>query len=165
MFNPLALFDQEALNGFINEGKKYFVRQTFNRARDHFDEGIKGYFLFCHYNDYFRAKEHYDAISKDPNRFLYDWEKPEHKERLTIAAAKPEGFKIYTNTFMPDWERHVTNRIKEKVRAYVRKLGWKPDRGESVNPVFYPHFGEVYVSLRLKGREVRVKFEEIEKII
>lgn len=164
MFNPLAPFDEPSLEGMVREGNRYFVRQTFMRAHDHFDEGIKGYFLFCHYENYFMAKEHYDALAHDQNRYLYDWERTEDQEKLRIAAAHPIGYKIYTNTFKPDWEKHVTNRLRQKIRAYIQMLGWKPKRGEGVEPQFYPHFGEVYVRLRLGNREVRVKFEEIEKL-
>lgn len=165
MFNPLAPFDEAALEGFLKAGNRYFVRQSFPRARDHFDEGIRGYFLFCHYENYFLAKEHFDALPHDPYRYLYDWETETDRNKLLIAARKPEGFRIYTNTFMPDWERHLTSRLHQKIRGYVNRLGWKPKKGEAIQPQFYPHFGEVYVRLAFGSREVRVKFEEIEKIL
>lgn len=163
MFNPLASWTEEALNGFIQEGKKYFVRQTFNRARHPFDEGIKGYFLFCHYESYAQAKEHYDALVGDPNRFLYDWDNEEHREKLKIAARQPRGYRIYSNTFMPDWERHITDRMKKKVKAFIDKRGWKPKREETVQIDFYPHFGEVMITLRFREQKLSVKLEEIEK--
>jgi hypothetical protein len=164
MFNPLAPFSQQALDGFLKKGYKFFVRQTFNRGNTQFENNLKRCFLFCHYDNYFSAKEHFDALSTDVCRYLYNWNNVEDREKLKIAASQPEGYKIYTNTFSPDWENHVTDRIKVKIRAYVQKLGWKPAREEAIHPVFYPHFGEVYVSLKYRGREVRVKFEEIEKI-
>ena len=165
MFLPFARFDEAALEGFLKEGQRYFVRQDFPRARSAFDEGIRGYFLLCHYADYFRAKEHFDTLVQDPFRFLYDWEEEEHRKKLLVAASSPKGYRIYTNTFLPDWERHLTTRIHQKIRAYVKSLGWKPRSGEGVEPVFYPHFGEVYIRLKMGKREVRVKFEEIEKIL
>jgi hypothetical protein len=108
MFNPLEPWNEAALEGFIKAGMRYFVRQCFDRAKGPFDENIKGYFLFCHYKNYAPAKEHYDAIKDDPSRFLYDWEEPEHREKLSIAASRPPGYKLYTNTFMPKWEQHLT---------------------------------------------------------
>jgi hypothetical protein len=164
MFNPLAPFDDKALEGFIKDGHRFFVRQTFNRAKDHFDEGIKGYFLFCHYKDEGPAKEHYDALKHDPYRFLYDWQKETDRKKLLLAASRPEGYKIFTNTFMPDWEHHITNRIKQKVRAYIISQGWKPDNEEGVAISFYPHFGEVMIILKFRRQELRVKFEVIEKM-
>lgn len=165
MFNPLAPLTTEALEALVKGGNRFFVRQSFARARQPFDEGIRGYFLFCHYENFFKAKEHLEVLSEDPYRRLYDWEDEEDRKRLLLAASGPPGYRIFTNTFAPDWERHLTDRIHQKIRAYVRQLGWKPARGESVQPQFYPHFGEVCVSLKLGSREVRVKFEEIEKIV
>jgi len=165
MFNPLAIFDARALEGFVREGNKYFVRQSFPRGMDPFDDNLAGCFLICHYDDYFRAKEHYDALEQDRLRWLYNYDKMEDRGRLEIAASQPEGYRVYSNTFVPDWERHLTDRVKERIRAYVAKLGWKPSRGEGVEPQFYPHFGEVHVCLKFRGREVRVKFEEIENTL
>jgi hypothetical protein len=162
-FNPLARLDERALEGMVRDGHRYFVRQTFNRGIDGFDTNVKGCFLFCHYKDLPKAKEHYDVLDGDPNRFLYDWENEAHRKKLRIAAAGPEGYKIYTNTLVPDWEKYMTDRVKQKIRAYIMKLGWKPTREEAVTPVLYPHFGEICVSLRFRKQEVRVTFEEIEK--
>jgi hypothetical protein len=163
MFNPLAPMSEKALKSMIEEGHIYFVRQTFNRAKDPFDEGIKGYYLFCHYKTETLAKEHYDALRSDPNRFLYNWQNEAHKLKLLSAASHPAGYKLYTNTFIPDWEKHITNRMKQKVRAYINKQGWRPSREEGVDISFYPHFGEVMVTLRFRRQEVKIKFEEIEK--
>jgi hypothetical protein len=164
MFNPLAPWNEAALEGFIKAGMRYFVRQTFNRAKNPFDENIKGYFLFCHYQDYAPAKEHFDAITDDPNRFLYDWEEPEHRAKLQIAASHSPGYKLYTNTFMPKWEQHLTPRIKQKIRAYMTLKGWKPRREEGVQVSFFPHFGEVMINLKFGRQQLRVKFEDIEKL-
>jgi hypothetical protein len=163
MFNPLAPMSQEALLSMVEDGNRYFVRQTFSRARVPFDEGIKGCYLFCHYKEYSHAKEHFDALNTDTERFLYDWEIEEHRKKLEIAASAPPGYRIYTNTFVPDWERHLTDKVKRSVRAYINKQGWKPGREEGVDISFYPHFGEVMIILRFKRQEVRINFEEIEK--
>ena len=148
----------------VAEGHRYFVRQTFNRARDHFDEGIKGYFLFCHYKEYLPAKEHYEALVQDTHRFLYDWENEEHRKKLTIAAGQPPGYKLYSNTFINGWERLLTNRIKQKIRTYIQRQGWIPKSSETVSTRFYPHFGEVMIALRFRQKELSVTFEEIEKM-
>jgi hypothetical protein len=65
---------------------------------------------------------------------------------------------------MPDWEAHITDRMKRKVRAYINKQGWRPSKEEGVDISFYPHFGEVMVSLRFRRQQVKIKFEEIEKM-
>jgi hypothetical protein len=164
MFNPLAPWTEEALKGFVEEGHRYFVRQTFNRAKGSFDEGIKGYYLFCHYKEHAQAKEHYDALKNDLNRFLYDWENEEHRKKLEIAAKRPPGYKLFSNTFMPDWELHITDRIKKMIRLYIQREGWYPKKEEGVDISFYPYFGQVMITLKFRGQEAKVAFEDIEKI-
>ena len=159
----MAPFDKKALAGFLKEGHRFFVRQSFNRARDPFDEGTRAWLLICHYRDEGPAREHYEAL-KDPYRFLYDWENEAHRRRLEQAASGPPGYRIYTNTFMPDWERHITKRIQQKIGAWLKAKGWSPDRNDPVQTYFYPHFGEVMIGIKFRRQELRVKFEEIEKI-
>ena len=62
---------------------------------------------------------------------------------------------------MPDWERHITNRMKQKIRAFIAGKGWKPD-GNGVLIDFYPHFGEVMITLRFRDQKLSVKLEEVE---
>jgi hypothetical protein len=163
MFNPLAIWTEKALEGFVGEGKRYFVRQSFERARKSFGDEDKSYFLFCHYQVYSQAREHFDALFDDPFRFLYDWEIEDHRQRLLLAANQPPGYEIYSNTFMPDWERHITSRLKQKIKAFIQSHGWKPGREDGVLIDFYPHFGEVMVTLRFRKQKLSVKLEEIEK--
>jgi hypothetical protein len=164
MFNPFYPFTTQLLDGFVKKGKKYFVRQTFHRAMDHFDEGIKGYFIFSHYDNLTTAMDHFGAIANDAYRFLYDWDNAEHREKLKIAASQPKEYKIFAGVFKQDWERQVTNRLKEKVRMYVSKLGWSPKPGEMVDTKYEIQFGELYMRLSYAGRQAKVKFEEIEKL-
>ncbi len=163
MFNPMALLSSELLQAFVQKGHRYFVRQHYPRGKGVFDSSTRAAFLVCPYDNYFLAKEHYDALSSDPYRYLYNWEEEADRGKLQLAATQPEGYRVYANAFHDDWERHLTDRLRAKIRGYVKGLGWKPKSGEAVEPVFYPHFGEVFVRLKLGSREVRVNFEEIEK--
>lgn len=163
MFNLMAKFDGRALDGFITQGHRFFVRQTFEKVREPFDITTKRHFLICHYKDEAKAKEHFDVLTDDPNRFLYHWDEPEHQLRLHLAAGGPEGYKIFSNTFVDDWESHITDRFRAQVRGYIDKeLAWKPKRADTVRFVFFPRFGEPYVSLRFKKRQIEVSFEDIE---
>lgn len=166
MFNPYCIFTKDLLEAFVKSGKRYFVRQTFVRGRDHFNTDIKEYFLICHYDNSDEALTHFNAISTDGNRFLYDWEIPEHRARLYIAAQHPGGFKVYANVFEKNWLRHITNRLKYRVRRYIdNTLQWHPAGGETVECQFYSHFGETHAMIKLRNQEVRLKLEDIETIV
>jgi hypothetical protein len=164
MFNPFYPFTTPLLNAFVKHGKTYFVRQTFRRARGYFEEGIKGSYLISHYESLHEAQVHFDALEHDPNRFLYKWNNPEHQVKLKVAAASPAGYKVYSSTFQKGWERQITDRIKKGIRLYVASLGWQPSRSNGLGTDFYQTFGELYIKLKYKTQEVRVKFEEIENL-
>src|SRR5687768_7876136 len=163
MFNPFALLSKPLLYAFVQSGKKYFIRQDFKRASDHFHENVKRYLIITHYTEKGHAEHHYGAISQDPYKFMYDWENADHREKLHIAAAQPSGYKIYSTVFNKDWEKHITNPLKQKLRNYVEgKLGWRPSVAETIGFDVYVHYGELYARLKLRTQEVRVKLEEIE---
>lgn len=164
-FNPYCILTKQLLEAFAKSGKRYFVRQTFKRGRDYFNSDVKEYFLICHYAHADEAIAHFNALTADGNRFLYDWEIPEHRSRLYIAAQHPRGYKIYANVFEKNWLRHITNRLKYRVRRYIDStLQWRPSNSDTVECQFYSEFGETYAMIKLRNQEVRLKLEDIETI-
>ena len=164
MFNPYYPFTTQLLDAFVQHGKTYFVRQTLHRANDPFGAG-RNCFLFTHYSHLTTAQDHFGAIGYDGNRFLYDWSLPAHKERLQQAAAGAfPGYRLYAAVFRTDWEQGLTTRLQQKVRSYVSALGWSPKAGQVVDTAFEAQFGELYLRIKYRGRQAKVKFEEIEKL-
>lgn len=164
-FNPYCTLTAQLLEGFVKARKRYFVRQTFKRGRDFFNNDIKEYFLVCHYEDAGEAMAHFNALPGDGNRFLYDWEIPEHRARLYMAATQPAGFKVYANVLEKNWLRHITHRLKYKFRRYIdNTLQWRPATSDIVECQFYSHFGETHALIKLRNQEVRLKLEDIETI-
>ena len=45
MYNPTYPFTKEVLEASVKAGSKYFVRNSYKRIFDHFDENTKGYYL------------------------------------------------------------------------------------------------------------------------
>jgi hypothetical protein len=165
MFNPFYPFTKQLLEGFLKYNKKYFVRQSFERGRNILDESIKEYFLVTHYGNLTTAMDHFGAISHDPRRFLYDWNNPEHREKLLVAASNPNGYKIFASVLKPEYEKGTAKQLKNKLRTYINKIGWYPKRDEGVSSNYELQFGELYIRLKYAGREAKVKFEEIENLI
>src|SRR5215217_6857148 len=114
MFNPTYPFTKEVLEASVEGGCLYFVRNTYHRLFDHVDENIRGYFLITHYKDYEKANAHLNSIPEDGYRFLYDWNNKEHKTKLYIAASLPEGYKVHSAYFVPDYKDKVTKVLKDK---------------------------------------------------
>lgn len=162
-FNPFHLFTSDLLDAFVASGKKYFVRQTFDRGKTISDDPfLKSCLIITHYDSLTTAMDHLGAISYDTHRFLYNWEETAHRQRLRIAAAGPEGYKIFAAVLKPGWDRPVDGVLKKKLRQYIEKLGWKPGRDEGVRTNYEMQFGELYIRIKYGGREAKVKFEEIE---
>jgi hypothetical protein len=165
MYNPFALFTRPLLDAFIKAGQRYFVRQTYPRGKAPLEEGVNGYFVFSHYKDIAFANYHMSAINHDAAKFLYDWDNPEHKEKLLIAAGKPSGYKIYSILLEKDWQKTSTLLLKDKVKKYIDyNLGWRPGRNETVDFQLFVNYGELFAKLKLRTQEVRVKLEVIEKL-
>jgi len=166
MFNPLFPFTKQVLQATVAKGINYFVRNTFTRAKDHFDEGVKGYFLITHYADKAKADAHYKASKNDGNRYLYDWQDEEDKKKLLIAAGEPEGFRIFSTYFKPDYKKLLTDTHRDRINTYMyANTDWKPKRGQNVNVDFYMQFGYLYATLSFQHKELTVKFDEIEGTI
>lgn len=164
MFNPLYPFTQEVLDATIKRGCIYFVRNNYNSAFDHFNEGIKAYFLFTHYSDHAKALAHYNSITNDPNRFLYSWTDSDHQKKLSIAASNPPGYKIFSSYFMPNYKDKISLILKEKINKYMyRNTDWKPGKNEKVNLDFYLQFGQLFTTMTYAGQQLKVKFTDIEK--
>lgn len=163
MFNPFVILSVPLLEAFVKTGKVYFVRQTFKRG---IVEGLSliGAFQIFHYPDLPAAQAHYNAIANDGNRYLYDWNKEEDKTRLLKAASQPFGFRVYANVLEKDWERFISKPLKLKIRNYIEnRLGWSPGGSETVAFSIFSQFGDLYAHLRLRGREAKVKLQEIEE--
>lgn len=163
MFNPFCIFTPKLLDALVKKNKKYFVRQSFKRGFSYLDIGIRGYFMMSHYSDLGEAREHFDAIEKDGNRFLYDWENPEHRKKLIIASRNPSGFKVYANLFEKNWERHITEQFRCRIRRYIEdKLHWRPTNRDTINFHIDVRYGEPYGRIQTRNLEVSVRLEEIE---
>lgn len=164
MFNPFYPLTSDLLQAFVQKGKLFFVRQSMPRAKKLLDEGVKGYFLFTPYDNFTTAQDHFGAIGHDSQRFLYKWQEPLHREKLEVAASGLSDYRIYAAVCVPGWEKGITDLLREKIRRYVSRLGWTPKGSDTVETAYEIRFGELYLCLKYKKREAKVKFEEIETL-
>ena len=161
MFNPLYPFTEDVLYATVKRGGLWFVRNSFNMG-----EEIAGKsFLITHYNDQAKAETHYNIVSHDAYRFLYRWEDAAGQERLKLAAAKPEGYEIFSSYFYPDYKRKISKKYKEKINKYMyMHTAWKPAGRDTVHVDLYLQFGVMYLHLKYEGEELKIKFADIERI-
>jgi|SRR6185436_18692605 len=163
MYNPLCLFSERLLDAFVKANKKYFIRQGYPRGFNLIDNNIKRYFLISHYGDLNQAKQHFDAIRTDGNRYLYDWDNAEDQKRLRLAVTQPDGFKIFAAVMMPDWKARAEVVLKEKMQRFIRfKLKWFPSKNDSVDFELSLNYGEVFVTMKLRNQQIEVSLADVE---
>ncbi len=163
MYNPFPLLNERLLEDKINEGKRYFVRQTFRRGME---PRLKAAFLLRAYDEEEKemANRHMQKITNDPHAFLYDAMEPEHLEKLHIAAKQPFGFKIfYAGKKGVNWKPPVAFQIK--MRRYIREKhpNWGSIKdGPKVEIGLLEEFGELLLKLSYEDEEEMIPFSDIE---
>ena len=161
MHNPFPLYSPRLLKGMLQAGHAFFVRQTYPRGSDHFNKP-KGTFLISPYPDVNRANLHFEAIKNDRHRFLYDISKPRHIEKLHLAAAQPEGYKIYAPLLPAAWK--PSDLMAGKIRRYIAQhLQWRPGR-DGVQSNLFLQFGELFITLRSGTQEVKIPLSAVERL-
>jgi hypothetical protein len=185
MVNPFVRFDTLLLNALRQSSHQWFVRQTYSRG-DRLSMGVgdcgpKGQFcrafLMTPYQQEQKAFQHLQALAgvsatglhagailgaADPHLYLYDARLPEHLERLAKAAGGIPGFLLYAP--MLDDHFKPGEELAKKIRTYIsHHLSWRPDRGSDVQTDISVQYGEIFLTLRYKGQEVRVPLSDIEQ--
>ena len=164
MFNPLYLFTKDVLEATIKRGCTYFVRNSYPNAFNPLETSIKGNYLITPYDDFSKAQAHFNSISTDKARFFYNLDDKEQKEKLENAASQPEGYKIYSPYFYPNYKDKITPRLKEKINNYMyQHTRWKPGKGDVIFIDFFLQFGTLYISMSFAGSTIKIMFAEIEK--
>jgi len=164
MFNPLYPFTKDVLEATVKRGGLWFVRNTLQQNGDN-DGEMKKAFLITHYYDAAKAETHYNIVTEDPYRFLYSWEDMDSRRRLELASTQPEGFKIYSAYFYPDYKKKISKSYKEKINRYMyTHTAWKPAGSDTVHVDLYLQFGIMYLHLKYEGEELKIKFADIERI-
>lgn len=162
MHNPLVLLKKDLLDAMIASGNQYFIRQSYPRGKDPFDEKIKEAFLISHYNDLHKAEAHYQAVAQDYRKFFYHVGVSEEKAKLYLATEQPEGFKIYANILPDQWT--PSKQMGAKIRSYIDGvLKWRVSRNSRVNAALFSEFGELYIKIRNGSHEVKIPLKDIER--
>jgi hypothetical protein len=162
MHNPFGHLNLKLMHALIDAGNRYFVRQTYQRGLNPFDEVQKAAFLFTHYRDLRSAQVHYDFLRHDPNRFLYDSRNPAHAAKLDIAAKQVPAFPVFTPLLEKPWE--PSEKMSALIRRYIgTHLNWMPSREETVKADLFTEFGELFVNLKFRSFETKAPLADIEK--
>ena len=160
MHNPLAILRPAVLQGLLDAGHRWFVRQDYPRGMH---PSLKASLLLSPHRSLTEARAHMEAIVAHPHRHLYDAEALADRERLFIAAGQPEGYHVYIallakKKWSPDPATGAA--IKQYIRVHTN---WKADRKEDLVVTLFIQFGELFLNLKTKQEEIKIPFSDIEK--
>jgi hypothetical protein len=163
MFNPFAPFDPHFLNAFRQKGVKAFVKQTYDRGRNMYDNDPQPAFLLIHFTDLANAQKHFDVIKTDHNRQIYNLDDPLHWQELVNMLNRPAGKRFFTNLTIRNVNQRAKQLLDRRIRDYLRqRTNWRPGRNEQVNFSLDFIFGEIYVELSYGPKRIKIKLEELE---
>ncbi|RFS24967.1 hypothetical protein DVR12_07200 [Chitinophaga silvatica] len=162
MHNPLALLSELLLNALINHGYIYFIRQSYPRGIDHFDDSIKEAFIITPYKKLSAAQEHLLHIT-DSRKHIYDIYQPSEKEKLFIAASQPPGYKVYVDKLAAKtWK--PTSDLNSKISNYLRvNTKWKA-KDSNVDVTLFISYGELMLNLSNGKDDLQILFKEVERL-
>ena len=163
MFQPFLPLTKQYIDGLIRLKKTFLVSQSYERGMNHFDN--KTPVLFTDYDGLGEAQIHKSAMGMDKLAAIVDLKDPGHLGKI-YSMVKPDA------DFMPYWsivknkeetQKMLLKSYMDNVRRYIDKsTHWSISRGEGVTVAMQIVYGIIFVDLRYRNQQIRVKFEVIE---
>ena len=154
---------EQQLTGFRDRLKlPYLVSQTLRNVAD--DPEGKINILMCDYDDKGLAMIHQKSVLQDKFAALIDLNDEKHFQTVQAMLKPDSKYRVYC-AFTEDKqiEKTVLKRYEANIRNYIRKAGWKPERGAHLYPHLELVFGELFVTLKYGAEKRKFRLEELEK--
>lgn len=163
MHNPLALFSPQMLKVMIDMGFTIFVRQSYPRGKDHFNNEIKEALLITPYRDIGLANQHFQYIRFDKRKYIYQVHHAEELQKLHKAVSQPEGYRVYIDKIAAkEWK--APPQMKTKVANYIRlNTKWKRQDGD-IGINLFLHYGDLMLRISNGSEEIKILLSEIERL-
>jgi hypothetical protein len=154
------------LNKLLALKKNFLVAQTFNRAKDPFEEEPYTDLLLTDYDDPGLAKGHLSALKGDKFAAIVDINKTGHMNKLRTMLQPDSGYRLFWCVVRSkkELEKKLVTKYKDHVRRYIAKnTNWRIDRNGTVVPAMQLIYGELFVILKYGSETRRITFGELEK--
>jgi len=164
---PFVKLQREFVQGFIKMKKIHLVSQSYKQVQDPDIPPSKEAILFTDYDDKWLAHAHYEAIKGDKFAYMLDLTNPLHKQRVMSLVSDDAKYVAYWAAVMSKEKlaRELNERYTDNIRHYIKvKTNWKIGGKETLHPMVQVIFGELYISFRYSGEELRIKLKEIENV-
>ncbi len=166
MLNPFCRFEEKFISTFLNLKKQYLVSQTL-RLSSLAQIDSKTFLLFTHYSDKGLAKIHFNAVSTDKLAAIIDLENSKHRQKV-LGMLNPESqYIIYSSlTIDPKELKTITEKLfTQKIHKYIAgNTNWSISRDHTIKPRLEITFGELYVNIKYKSQNIRMRLQELENL-
>lgn len=166
MLQPFELFLPVYLERLIKLNKIYLVTQTNNRGNEPGNDAQKINILVSAYEVLNEAEMHINAIKADKNASLIYLDNPLLKNKLD-EMLHGEKYIVYWNELKnkEELDKMVDSTYNEQIKKYIkRNSSWRIGADETITTTYDVTFGELYITLIYNDQQLKVKFEEIEKV-
>lgn len=166
MFQPFLQLNQKYLDGLIRLKKTFLVSQSYKRGTEHFEDGEKTCLLFSDYEKLAEAQLHFNALKQDNFAAIIDLANEAHKMKIESLFETDSNFKPFWAIVLSkkSVEQQLKTRYMDNVRKWIgNNTNWDIKGSDTVNTQMAVTFGEIFLELKWRSRQIKVKFEDIEK--
>lgn len=166
MLNPFSRFEEKFIPTFLNLKKRYLVSQTLRLGSLPNNES-KTFLLFTHYSDMGLGKIHFNAVSTYKLSAIIDLENDKHREKVLSMINRDSQYIIFSSlTIDPKELKTITEKIfTQRIHKYIASnTNWSISRDYTIKPKLEITFGELYVNIKFKSQNIRIRLEELENL-
>src|SRR3954454_21264721 len=164
---PFVRLQREYIQGFVRMKKIYLVSQFYKNGNEPEATPPKEAILFTDYDDKWLAHAHYEAIKGDKYAYVLDLSNPVHKEKVISMMNTDSKHVAYWAAVMSKEQlaKELNERYTDNIRHYIKaKTSWRIGGKDTLHPLVQVIFGELYITFRYAGEELRIKLKEIENV-
>lgn len=165
MVNFFEVFQERYIERLRLLNKTWLVSQTYNTTDETANSLRKTLILLTDYDDKGLAAVHKAAIKSDPFASIIDLHNSKHLAKVREMLQPESSYSLYW-AVVQDRERfrkRLDHRYKDNIRRYLLKnTDWRIGADEILRPKVQMIFGELFMILKWRRQELRIKFAEIE---
>ncbi len=163
IFEP---FKSIYLPELVKQKRFYLASQSYYRHLGPFPaaEAKPGLLISC-YEDSNMAKTHVQALTNDKFAAVINLQKPVHKAKMQDLLDEHSKYTVFVAAVKNNAE--IEGRVNRLYRAHMKRYieartDWRIGADATLRPHLHLVFGELFITIKYGGKEIRVKLEEIE---
>ena len=163
LFEPFA---EKYIERLKQINKNYLVSQTYSGEKDPVFKSKEVVLMLTDYEDAGLATVHKAAVKYNKYAAIIDLRNEQHVKKLKEMLNINSPYLLYW-AMIKDREilkKRISLRYRDHMHRYINKnTRWHISRDEKIIPKSQLIFGELYIILKRRNEELRIKFADLEK--